>query len=43
MPTSLEYDPKYKCRKINKDRHTLEMTTSGIWHDIPNKIHLREK
>ena len=43
MPTSLEHGPKYKCRKINKGRHTLEMRTNGTWHDIPNKNHLREK
>ena len=33
MPTSLEHDPKYRCRKVHK----------GTWHDIPNTTHLREK
>ena len=33
----------YKCRKINRGRHTLEMRMNGIWHDIPNTNHLREK
>ena len=33
----------YKCKKINRGRHTLEMRTSGTWHDIPNTNHLREK
>ena len=33
----------YKCRKINRGRHTLEMTMNGTWHDIPNTNHLREK
>ena len=37
MPTSLEHGPKYRCRKVNRGRHTLEMTT------IPNTNHLREK
>ena len=43
MPTSLEHDPKYKCKKVNKGRHTLEMRTNGTQHDIPNTTHLREK
>jgi len=43
LPTSLEHDPKYRCKKIHKDRHTLEMTTNGTWHDIPNTTHLKEK
>ena len=43
MPTSLGHDPKYKCRKINRGRHTLEMRANGIKHDIPNTNHLREK
>ena len=43
MLTSLEHSPKYKCRKINKGRHTLEMRTNGTRHDIPNTDHLREK
>ena len=43
MPTSLEYGPKYRCRKVNRGCHTLEMRTNGTWHDIPNTTHLREK
>ena len=43
MPTSLEYDPKYRCRKVNRGRHTLEMRTNGTQHDIPNTTYLREK
>ena len=43
MPISLEHDPKYRCKKVNKGRYTLEMRTNGIWHDIPNTNHLREK
>ena len=43
MPTSLEHGPKYRCRKVNRDRHTLEMRMNDIWHNIPNTIHLREK
>ena len=43
MPTSLEHDPKYRCRKINRDRYTLGMRTNGTWDDIPNTNHLREK
>ena len=43
MPTSLEYGLKYKCRKINRGRHTLEMRMNGTRHDIPNINHLREK
>ena len=43
MPTSLKHGPKYKCRKVNRGRHTLEMRTNGTWHDIPNTTHLREK
>ena len=43
MSTSLEYDPKYRCRKINKGLHTLEMRTNGTKHDIPNTNHLKEK
>ena len=43
MLISLEHGPKYKCRKINRGRHTLEMRTNGTWHDVPNTIHLREK
>ena len=43
MPTSLKHDPKYRCRKINKGRHTLEMRMNGTRHDIPNTNHLGEK
>ena len=43
MPTSLEYGPKYRCRKINRGHNTLEMRTNGTKHDIPNINHLREK
>ena len=34
MPKSLEYDPKYRCRKINRGPYTLEMMTNDTWHDI---------
>ena len=43
MPTSLEYGLKYRCRKVNRDHHTLEMRTNGTRHDIPNIDHLGEK
>ena len=43
MPTSLEYGLKYRCRKINRGRHTLEMRMNGTKHDIPNTNHLKEK
>ena len=43
MPTSLEYGPKYNCKKINRGRHALKMRTNGTWHDIPNTTHLRKK
>ena len=43
MPTSLEHGLKYRCRKVNRARRTLEMKTNGKWHDIPNTTHLREK
>ena len=43
MPTSLEHGLKYKCTKVNRGRHTLEMRTNGIQHDIPNTDHLRGK
>ena len=43
MFTSLEHDPKYRCRKVNKGRHTLEMRTNGTKHDISNTNHLGEK
>ena len=42
MPTSLEKCPKYRCRKVNRGHHTLEMRTNSTWHDIPNTNHLRE-
>ena len=35
--------PKYKCRKINRGCHTLEIRTNGTRYDIPNTDHLREK
>ena len=43
MPTSLEYGPKYRCKKVNSGHHTLERRTNGTRHDIPNTNHLREK
>jgi len=43
MPTFLENDPKYKCRKVNRGRHTLEMRMNVTRHDIPNTTHLRKK
>ena len=43
MPKSLEHGPKYKCRKINRGRHTLETRTNGTKHDILNTNHLGEK
>ena len=43
MPTSLEHGPKYRCRKVNRGHHTLEMRMNGTRHDIPNTTHLREK
>ena len=43
MLISLEHGLKYRCRKVNKARHTLEMKTNGKWHDISNTTHLREK
>ena len=43
MPTSLEHGPKYRCRKVNRGCHTLEMWKNGARHDIPNTNHLREK
>ena len=43
MPTSIEHGPKYRCRKINRGRHTLEMRMNGTQLDIPNTTHLREK
>ena len=38
MPTSLEHGPKYRCRKINKGWHTLEIRTNGTKHDIPRAV-----
>ena len=32
----------YKCRKINRGCHTLEIKTNGTWHDIPNTIQGRK-
>ena len=43
MPTFLEHGSKYRCRKVNRGRHTLEMRTNGTWYDIPNTTYLREK
>ena len=43
MPTSLEHGPKYRCRKVNRGCHTLEMRTNGTRLDIPNTTHLRKK
>ena len=43
MLASLEHDPKYRCRKVNKGCHTLEIRTNGTCHDISNTTHLREK
>ena len=43
MPTSLEHGPKYRCRKVNRGSHALEMRTNGTQHDIPNTNRLREK
>ena len=40
---SLDHGPKYRCRKINRGRHTLNMRMNGTQHDIPNTTHLREK
>ena len=43
MPTSLVHGSKYRCKKVNRGRHILEMRTNGTWHDIHNTTHLREK
>ena len=43
MPTSLKHGPKYRCRKVNRGRHSIEMRTNGTQHDIPNTTHLKEK
>ena len=43
MPTSLEHGPKYRCEKVNRGSHTLEMRINGTRHDIPNTTRLREK
>ena len=43
MPTSLEHGPKYRCKKVNRGCHILEMRINGKCYDIPNITHLREK
>ena len=43
MPTSLEHGLKYRCGKINRGRHTLDMRMNGTQHDIPNINFLKEK
>ena len=43
MPTSLEHGPEYKCKKINRGCHSLEIKTNGTWYDIPNITHLKDK
>ena len=43
MPACLKHGLKYRCRKVNRGRHTLEMRMNGTWHDIPNTTHLRKK
>ena len=43
MPTSLEHGPKYRCRKVNRGLHTLEIRKNGTRYDIPNTNHLKEK
>ena len=43
MPTSLEHGPKYRCNKVNRGFHTLEMRMNGTRLDIPNTTHLREQ
>ena len=43
MSASLKHGPKYRCRKVNRGRHTLETRTNVTWHDIPNTTPLREK
>ena len=43
MLISLEHGPRYRCRTVNRGRHTLEMRTYGTWHDIRNATHLKEK
>ena len=43
MPTSQEHGPQYRCKKVNKGCHTLEIRTNGTCHDISNTTHLREK
>ena len=42
MTTPLEHGPKYKCRKVKRGHHTLEMRTNSTKHDIPNTNHLKE-
>ena len=39
----LKHGLNYRCRRVNRGLHTLEMRTNGTWHDIPNTTHLREK
>ena len=43
MPTCLEHGPKYRCRKVNRSCHTLEMRTNVTRHDIPNTNYLGKK
>ena len=43
MPISLEHGPKYRCRKVNMGRFTLEMRTNGTRHDIPIQPSKRER
>ena len=43
MLTSLEHGLKYRCRKINRGRHTLEMGMNGTPHDVSNITYLRER
>ena len=43
MPTSLEYGLNYRCRKVNRGCHTLEIRMNGTWHDKTKTTHLREK
>ena len=43
MPTFLEHGLKYRCRKVSRGHHTLEMRMNGTQHDIFNTTYLREK
>ena len=43
MPTSLQHGPKYRCRKVNRGCHTLEMRKNGTQQVIPNITHLSGK